>query len=146
MGTIKRRDSPAGHRQLRRKWSRAAVSSIAWPLEVRISTEDGTPLDSTVTSRTTVPSMRAERAAEGSEGAGNRPPPAAENGTGGEPPGVPPARAGRVAEGALLEVAAGEAGAGAGLVLGSGSAGAGFGGGGSCGGRTGGVSGSGSGA
>ncbi len=144
MGTMKSRDSPAGHRQLRRKWSRAAVSSIAWPLEVRISTEDGTPLDSTVTSKTTVPSIRAERAAEGYEGAGNRPPPVAENGTGWEPPGVPPARAGLAAEGEALEAAVGEAGAGAGLVLGSGSAGAGLGGGGSCGGCTGVGSGSGS--
>jgi hypothetical protein len=125
MGTMKSRDSPEGHRQLRRKWSRAAVSSRVCPLEVRISTEEGTPLDSTVTSNTTVPSIRAERAAEGYEGAGNRPPPAAEKGTGWVPPGVPPARAGRAAEGdgEALEVIAG--GAGAGLAS---AAGAGFGG------------------
>ena len=129
MGTIKSRDSPEGHRQLRRKWSRAAVSRRVCPLEVRISTEEGTPLDSTVTSRTTVPSIRAERAAEGYEGEGKRPPPAAEKGTGGMPPGVPPVRAGRAAEGdgdgEALEVVAGGAGAGVGLAS---AASAGFGG------------------
>ena len=127
MGTIKSRDSPEGHRQLRRKWSRAAVSSRVCPLEVRISTEEGTPLDSTVTSKTTVPSIRAERAAEGYAGEGKRPPPAAENGTGWVPPGVPPVRAGRAAEGdgEALEVVASGAGAGVGLAS---AAGAGFGG------------------
>ena len=127
MGTIKSRDSPEGHRQLRRKWSRAAVSSRVCPLEVRISTEEGTPLDSTVTSKTTVPSIRAERAAEGYEGEGKRPPPAAEKGTGWVPPGVPPARAGRAAEGdgEALEVVADGVGAGEDLAS---AAGAGFGG------------------
>jgi hypothetical protein len=90
-----------------------------------------------------VPSMRAERAAEGYAGEGNRPPPAAENGTGWEPPGVPPVRAGRAGEGEALEAGAGEAGAGVDLVLGS-AAGEGFGGGGSGGGCTGGGSESGS--
>ena len=125
MGTMKSRDSPEGHRQLRRKWSRAAVSRRVCPLEVRISTEEGTPLDSTVTSNTTVPSIRAERAAEGYEGEGHRPPPAADNGTGWVPPGVPPVRAGRAAEGdgEALEVVASGAGAGVGLAS---AAGAGF--------------------
>ena len=127
MGTIKSRDSPEGHRQLRRKWSRAAVSSRVCPLEVRISTEEGTPLDSTVTSNTTVPSIRAERAAEGYEGEGNRPPPAAENGTGWVPPGVPPVRAGRAAEGDGEALEVGADGVGAGEDLAS-AAGAGFGG------------------
>lgn len=108
MGTRNSRDSPAGQRQLRRRWSRAAASSMVCPLEVRISTEDGTPLDSTVTSNTTVPSMRAERAAEGYAGAGNLPPPTAENGTGWEaPPGAPPGRPGpAVAEGFFAEMLA----------------------------------------
>ena len=65
MGTMKSRVSPEGQRQLRRMWSRAAVSRRVCPLEESMLTEVGTPLASTVTRSLTVPSRRAERAEEG---------------------------------------------------------------------------------
>ena len=65
MGTMKRRVSPEGQRQLRRMWSRAAVSRRVCPLDESMATAVGTPLASTVTRSLTVPSRRAERAAEG---------------------------------------------------------------------------------
>jgi hypothetical protein len=82
MGTMKMRVSPEGQRQLRRIWSRAAVSRMVWPLDESMATAVGTPLASTVTRSLTVPSRRAERAEEGYPGAGNLPPPPPEKRTG----------------------------------------------------------------
>ena len=65
IGTMYRLGPPAGQRQRRWTWSRAALSRMEWPLEELTLTELGKPLASTETRSRKLPCTLALRAEAG---------------------------------------------------------------------------------